>query len=548
MRVGLLVTIVLLIRRQHLWYQSQQTGRDVAAVSLQQIRRFYPTAAQLADWDPEHGGRRVVDAAGQPLGYFVQTSPQSDRIVGYSGPTNTLIALDGNGHVLGMEILSSGDTREHVADVQHDEQFMTSLVGSTWDEASAKTRDVDAVSGATLTSLAIAEGINHRLGGAQPSSRFPKRLALDQIKTFFPSAAKLQARPDQPSITDIVDVSGQRLGAAIRTSPAADAVMGYQGPTDTLIVLGPDDRVRDLAIRGSFDNEPYVGYVRDDEYWDEAFHGLSLAELAAIDPKQVEVEGVSGATMTSMAIAYGLPKAAAAAGTIRRPPRRKIVLAARDFGTVAVLVCALLICFARLRRLRTMRIVFLLTLVAYLGFVNGDMISQALLVGWAQSGVPWRLAPGLVLLTVAALAVPVVSKKQLYCHHVCPFGAAQQLALRRLPWHWHPPHWLARGLRAVPAALLVLVVATAMWHWPVNLAGIEPFDAFFFDIAGWATLAVAAVGLTASLLVPMAYCRFGCPTGSVLNYLRFSGGSDRVSWRDAVALVLLLLAIVAGWR
>jgi polyferredoxin len=213
-----------------------------------------------------------------------------------------------------------------------------------------------------------------------------------------------------------------------------------------------------------------------------------------------------------------------------------------------LLACAVLVCFTRLRRHRPLRVVFLLTLVGYLGFVNGDMVSQAQLVGWAQSGVPWRLAPGLALLTAAAVAVPVFSKKQLYCHHVCPFGAAQQLVKRRLPWQWHPPGRLAQGLQLIPPALLLLVVAAAIWHWPVNLAAIEPFDAFLFQIAGWATLSVAAVGLAASLVVPMAYCRFGCPTGSVLNYFRFSGGSDRLTRRDLVALGLLLLAIVGSWR
>ncbi|HUG67314.1 MAG TPA: hypothetical protein VMM76_06165 [Pirellulaceae bacterium] len=96
----------------------------------------------------------------------------------------------------------------------------------------------------------------------------------------------------------------------------------------------------------------------------------------------------------------------------------------------------------------------------------------------------------------------------------------------------------------VPAILILVVLLTAMLHWPLNLAGIEPFDAFFFPkIVGAASVAIALVGLIASAFVPMAYCRFGCPTGATLNHLRYNARSDRLTRRDAVAVVLLLLAV-----
>ncbi len=43
--------------------------------------------------------------------------------------------------------------------------------------------------------------------------------------------------------------------------------------------------------------------------------------------------------------------------------------------------------------------------------------------------------------------------------------------------------------------------------------------------------------------MPQAYCRFGCPTGALLNFVRARGATDRFSRRDAVALVFVLLAI-----
>ena len=92
---------------------------------------------------------------------------------------------------------------------------------------------------------------------------------------------------------------------------------------------------------------------------------------------------------------------------------------------------------------------------------------------------------------------------------------------------------------------MVLVVLVALLHWPIDLAGIEPFDAFAVTVAGTATIAVAVVGLAASAVVPMAYCRFGCPTGALLTGLRYNRHSDRFTKRDALAVALLILAIVA---
>jgi polyferredoxin len=175
--------------------------------------------------------------------------------------------------------------------------------------------------------------------------------------------------------------------------------------------------------------------------------------------------------------------------------------------------------------------------------MNGDLLSQALFVGWAQSGVSWRLAPGLAALTAIAFIVPPISKKQVYCHHICPFGAAQKLVRIGATSRLRLPPRFVRALKLIPGLLLLLVVVAAMRYWPVNLAGIEPFDAFVFWIAGAASICVAVVGLVVSRFVPMAYCRFGCPTGALLNYARYHSRSDRLTIRDAFALTLLMAAV-----
>lgn len=535
--------ILFVVHQQHQWFVAQSQGQKRQPVTLNQVQDFFPTAAELAQWRPGGGGQTVVDGAGQPVGYVLQTSPQSDSIIGYSGPTNTLIAVDTEDTIVGIAILSSGDTKDHVEAVVSDRRFMHAWNGRSRQQAREQT-GVDAVSGATLTSMAIAEGITRRLGGSAHSYRFPEPLTVADAERFFPAAARIKESSEFAGLTDVLDADGRRLGAIARTSPAADTLVGYQGPTDTLTAVDAIGTVLGIAVRDSYDNDPYVGYVADDDYFLSLFNGRSLDQLAELDLFEEQVEGVSGATMTSMAVAEGLVKAADRwRQPAAKPATSRIAFSIRDFGTIAVALLALPLAFTRWRAKRWLRRGFLLAAVVYLGLINGDMVSQALLVGWTQNGVPWRLASGLVALVAIAFLCPLLTRRQVYCHHLCPHGAAQQLVGNLLPWRLRLPRWSVPILKAIPAALLLLVLLTAMLRWPLNLASVEAFDAYLFRIAGWISIAIAVVGLTASLFVPTAYCRFGCPTGAVLNFLRYNGRSDRFSRQDFFAVALLAISL-----
>ncbi|HSH96042.1 MAG TPA: 4Fe-4S binding protein, partial [Roseimicrobium sp.] len=278
--------------------------------------------------------------------------------------------------------------------------------------------------------------------------------------------------------------------------------------------------------------------------------GKDWDEVATLDLKKEGIEGVSGATMTSMAMAQSFT-ARLKATNEQMQHRPAFQVGARDIGLLVVIVVALVMAFSHLKGRKTWRRVFQAGVVIYIGILNGDLLAQSLIAGWAKSGVPWNLAPGLVLLLVAALLVPWATKKPLYCLHICPHGAAQEWLGRlgeKRGWRVHIPAPLGNGLRKLPSLMLLVVLLVVMLVIPFDLAGIEPFDAYIIRSAGGATIAVAIVGLIASIFVPQAYCRYGCPTGALLEFVRSHGVNDRFGARDAWAMVLVLVTVLIYWK
>ena len=540
-RCALLAAIVVLIHLQHRRAKAR-AAVESATPSIAVVQSLLGDAQSVNVTDEQSWD--VLDADGNSIGRAIQTSPMADDIVGFSGPTNVLIVFDASGKVAGVRVLSSEDTRDHVESVVQDMRFLESFSGAERDSVSSF--EVDAVSGATLTCVAIQQSIAKRLGETVSSGKFDNVVKIADVRLLFENAESFTTAD---GLFEVFDATHTRIGYALRTSPTTDNEIGYQGPTDVLLGLSPDKTVIGFALLRTFDNEePYVRYVREDYGFPAIFNELSLSDVAAFDLEAEEIEGVAGATMTSMTVARNL--IAATKEHLKPPPRPAKAassIASRDIGTISVVVVGLLVGLTSLRGRKWVRLAFQAVLIGYLGLMNGDMVSQALLVGWAKNGVQLGSSLGLVVLSVAAFAVPIFTGRNVYCSQLCPHGAVQQLVRNRIPWRVKLGKRLTRGLSLVPGLLLLWVVIVAACGLGFSLVDVEPFDAWLFRVAGIATIAVAIVGLVASLFVPMAYCRFGCPTGALLQFVRTNRKSHEFSIRDGLAAVCLAVAGVAYW-
>jgi hypothetical protein len=370
-------------------------------------------------------------------------------------------------------------------------------------------------------------------------------VTVAEVKVFLKEAYRLRVDPGPRSGLEVIDANGLKIGYALRTMPESREITGYSGPSDVLVVFDARDQGVGIAIRHSYDTPSHVEDVRRDFLFVEKWNGRPWEEIAKItDLGDAGIYGVSGATRTSEAVAKSITHRLAVAEG-RGGVERTFSPGWRDAALAGFLGLGCLFAFWKAKSFQRWRWLYSIATIAGLGLWLGDLIAQSLLVGWVESRVPWEAAPGTVLLVGAAFLVPWFTGQPVYCQFICPHGNLQRWTMKALPARWKRPlpedgKWIARW---VPVMLLAVVLGVSFLRLDLDLAGIEPFDAYLLKGAGLATIVVALSGIAISLWFPMVYCKFGCPTGWLLEFVRRRTGRDRFSDRDWMGLGLLAIAI-----
>lgn len=540
-RLLLLLSAVLLLQWSQQRLQQQALG---PAVSLQNAQRLFPQADRLGPRDVRHDGHLVYTRGGDVLGYVLRTSPQTDDLIGYAGPNDLLIGLTPDGELTRTIWLESGDTAAHVTAVRADPDFWPQLQG--WQPGSEPFPRIAAVSGSTLTSLAIAEALQRRLAGTTGSLRFPEEVTLAEVQGFFPTAVAFRPDGSRPGWYAVSDAQQQPLGHVVRTSPVTDNLIGYRGPSECLFSVGLDGQtIQQVQLRRSYDTPEYVGRVREETGFWRLFQGRTLDQLRTLDFAAEGIEGVSGATQTSYAVAAGLKlraqrNAERHTGTDSASP----AWSWRDCGLLLVLAGALWLTFGPVRS-RRWRKAWQAVLILFFLIGSGDLLSVALCMGWARSGLPWTTAPALCGLALVSLLVPWTSRQQIYCHQICPHGAAQEWVGRNRRWQIHLPPRLGRWLGYVPGLLLCAAGIVAFLGLGWDLSSWEPFDGWILKQQAPISLGLAVASLLVAVVLPQSYCRYGCPTGALLKFVRSHGARESFGGAEWTAGLLVLSG--AAW-
>jgi len=396
-----------------------------------------------------------------------------------------------------------------------------------------------------------------------PARLVASELTLKEVQRVFPAAQSITPLNGKAPAYMVRDQRGQ-LGYAFSTQELAP-ISAYSGkPINSVVGLGEDGLIRGVDILHHEEPILVIGISDNDlQKFIDQFEGKKATDRIRVGahgrPGYVGIDGVTGATITTMVLtssvnkavarvakAYGVVGDTSAAGgdvgAFENEPAWVQLWKDRSFE-LGVIALALLLLMAILFfqdwlvehtvLFHRLRVGYLLFTVFFIGFYCSAQLSVINLLAFFHSmtsGFSWDtlLIEPIVFILWGFVAVSILLwGRGVYCGWLCPFGAAQDLISKaanqvgfegyRLPQMVHERLW------AIKYFILIALVGLSLDSMvtAAKLAEVEPFKTTFilrfmrepiFVIYAVALLAVSAVN-------SKFYCKYICPLGAGLSFI-----------------------------
>jgi uncharacterized protein with FMN-binding domain len=326
-------------------------------------------------------------------------------------------------------------------------------------------------------------------------------------------------------ITDVTLVGDNLYRGKSRNNPektfyiAHVSKPSYGGPMEVAAVVDSDKKIRYTAVLSSPDTRSYLEKVIGLGILD-AFIDTSIEQMPAVD-------AVSGATISSTALIRGVESAAQQIGSSEfgMPKSEEKQEAATPETLKLIIIClffaaAFVITTKRVRKKNRARTALLCCSVTVLGFWFGTQFSLATVAilingSWLKGMATYATLLCLVLTIFTFL----ITRKNLFCTSICPFGAIQE-GIGKITGCSTPVQstwmvWVARGwvLTALLAALYLQAPSYAMYG---------PLGMTFNFIGSGIIYSLTILVVLSSLMFKQPWCRLFCPTSIMISYLRFA--------------------------
>ncbi len=333
-------------------------------------------------------------------------------------------------------------------------------------------------------------------------------LAIVRNQALFGINADSLTHPasgDDGSDAAVITRIGQQ--EIINTTEIGKDISGYGGPVPLEIYVtgGIIDSI--VALPNS-ESPKFFGRL-ERAGLTHAWDGKSLSEA-----ETMEVDAVTGATYSSNAFIANVRAGAAYAEGAKAPDSMPISVA-----TVAALIVILAGSVIPLFiKKPAYRLVQQLLNVAVLGFWTGTFIDYAMMLNFF-SGAPRMTLSFIVtlLLLIVGLVYPLFNRPNYYCTWICPFGSLQELAGKACRKKWTLSPKLIKALDWLRNLLWVVLLTFLYIGWATSWIDYEIFTAFIVESASWVIIAVGGLFVVLALFVNRPFCRFVCPTGSLLK-------------------------------
>ncbi|MFI3330303.1 MAG: 4Fe-4S binding protein [Rikenellaceae bacterium] len=296
----------------------------------------------------------------------------------------------------------------------------------------------------------------------------------------------------------------------INSTSLARGVLGFGGRTPIKLYI-KDDIIQKVEALSHSETPSFFKQVKDSKLlntWDNKNIN---------DVSELEVNAISGATYTSVALIENVKSAAnyaSSADTKAKNPLSGLTL--KTFFGLMVLLSGVVLSFIKDKNKHIKNLQLALNVIV-LGFWCGSFLSLSQVVSWLANGVNLSLAIVSFCMLLIVILMPLFGKKGTYCAMHCPMGSAQEL-LSKLPTRkWKFKQRTNKFLNKLRYYILFLLMFIMWLGVGFELMNYEVFSAFLLGSASNVVLVMALVFLALSPFIHRPYCRFICPTGALIT-------------------------------
>lgn len=352
-----------------------------------------------------------------------------------------------------------------------------------------------------------------------------RRLAPEE--RLVPEALLLSVAPDAEAVTgprgypsrwDAVVEDSLRHGIVYVTSDVVPGERGYAGPIELVVGLDGEGSITGLEVLSHTETPSYVRGLTQGSFLDQ-FVGKTVRDSLKMG---LDLDGLTGATVTSDAVARAVRKSARRMGRevfdLDVPEASEPFTSRADLarsGLWAVLLA--LGTVSLVKRYERLRKATLASGLVLLGFALHSQISM---INFANvAALQWPALHGNIswFVLFGGAALMSVAVGNIYCAALCPFGAFQEFLHRLIPVRLAVPRALHERSRLIKEIIAWEIILGVLLIGSGTLCRYEPFDTVFArhgDLLAWL---LAIIVLSSSIFIYRFWCRYFCGVGVILN-------------------------------
>ncbi len=296
----LILTIITLVAAVLLALTDDVTRGPIAAASLGEAdaarKAVLASAESFTQLEAPQGVDSLYEglAGGQGVGHVATVT-----VPGFAGPVEITLGVDSNHAITGLSVGGSAFAETAgLGDKARQPEFTDQFLGKALPVT--LNGDVDAISGATITSRAVVDGVNTVAGalGIEGSAPAPEATQEPAVAEDAAADPRLLAYPGAEAFVNgnasyDVQIGGQTVGKV-----AMVTIDGFAGPMEVTVGLDAGNTLTGVSVGGAgFAETQGLGSKAQEP----AFTGQFVGKTPPVKLGE-GIDAISGATITSTAV------------------------------------------------------------------------------------------------------------------------------------------------------------------------------------------------------------------------------------------------------